>query len=352
MIVKNEEDALGKCLSTVKGIPDEIIVVDTGSSDRTKEIAAEFTDKIYDFVWINDFSAARNFAFSKAEGDYILWLDADDILLPEDRKKFLALKEELDSAVDVYMMKYCIGYDGKNAVLSYYRERLVKRSRGFRWHEPVHEYLEIGGKVVNTDICVAHSGKESKSKDRNLMIYKKAISEGKELSPRGLYYYGRELKDNGYYSEAAAAFGKFLDGGKGWVEDNIIACSELAECLKKSGSGDKELPALLRSFSYDTPRAEICCRIGYYFFDKRNYRLAVYWFELCLSLKRPEQAWGFQTPDCWGYIPGIQLAVCYDRLGDYRKASGFNELAAQYKPDSPAVLQNREYFRQKLSDRS
>ena len=66
MIVKNEERILARCLDSVKDLVDEIIIVDTGSADATKRIAAEYTDKIYDFTWIDDFSAARNFAFSKA----------------------------------------------------------------------------------------------------------------------------------------------------------------------------------------------------------------------------------------------------------------------------------------------
>ena len=66
MIVKNEELVLARCLDTVCDLVDEIIIVDTGSTDSTKSIAARYTDKIYDFEWVNDFAAARNFSFSKA----------------------------------------------------------------------------------------------------------------------------------------------------------------------------------------------------------------------------------------------------------------------------------------------
>ena len=72
MIVKNEEKNLERCLSSYAPLMDEIIVVDTGSTDKTKEIAAKFTDKIYDFTWINDFSAARNFSFEKANCNHNL----------------------------------------------------------------------------------------------------------------------------------------------------------------------------------------------------------------------------------------------------------------------------------------
>ena len=75
MIVKNEERILSRCLDSVKDLVDEIIIVDTGSTDATKRIAAEYTDKIYDFAWIDDFSAARNFAFSKASKEYIYSAD-------------------------------------------------------------------------------------------------------------------------------------------------------------------------------------------------------------------------------------------------------------------------------------
>ena len=93
MIVKNEEGHLGQCLVPVNGILDEIIIVDTGSTDKTKEIAKKFGAKIFDFKWIDDFSAARNSAISHSTKDWILMVDADEVIEKEDLEKIKNLIE-------------------------------------------------------------------------------------------------------------------------------------------------------------------------------------------------------------------------------------------------------------------
>ena len=95
MIVKNEEEVLERCLNSLKGLMDEIIIVDTGSTDSTKEIAARYTDKIYDFSWCDDFAAVRNFSFSKATQEYIYAPDADEVLDDTNRRRFMMLKAAL-----------------------------------------------------------------------------------------------------------------------------------------------------------------------------------------------------------------------------------------------------------------
>lgn len=106
MIVKNEEKVLARCLDSICDLMDEIIIVDTGSKDRTKEIASRYTELVYDFAWTGDFSQARNFSFSKATGDYIYAADADEVIDEENRKKFRALKESLLPGVEIVQMYY------------------------------------------------------------------------------------------------------------------------------------------------------------------------------------------------------------------------------------------------------
>ena len=105
MIVKDEEMHIARCLESVADLVDEIIVVDTGSSDRTVEIASQYTTNIYFYPWREDFSEARNYSFSKASMEFCMWMDADDILEETEKDKLLQLKQTLSSDVDMVMMK-------------------------------------------------------------------------------------------------------------------------------------------------------------------------------------------------------------------------------------------------------
>ncbi|SPF45810.1 Glycosyl transferase [Candidatus Desulfosporosinus infrequens] len=345
MIVRNEEGTIARCLDSVKGIPDEIVIIDTGSTDRTKEIVNQYTDRVIDFVWIDDFAAARNFAFSKATTDYILWLDADDVLADSDREQFLKLKKNLDPLMDVVNMPYLLAFDQSGAVtFSLRRNRLVKRSKNFRWIGAVHEYLEVYGPVLNSNICVTHKGMASNDSDRNLKIYEKRKAKGESFSPRDLYYYANELSDHQLYNQAIESYQEFLKTGLGWVEDNISSCGKLADCYQKLEKKDKELEYILKSFEYATPRAEFCCRLGFYFLGAKQYEQGVFWYKLATQLERPVDSWGPVIEACWTWLPHLQLCVCYDRLGKHELAYEHNEFARNYRPEDSQVLYNKNYL--------
>ncbi|GIP28441.1 beta 1,4 glucosyltransferase [Paenibacillus sp. J23TS9] len=348
MIVKNEENSLERCLSSVHKAVDQIIIVDTGSTDNTKQIARKFTRHVLDFEWIDDFAAARNYAFSQADQDYILWLDADDVLMEEDLSKLLALKSDLKPDTDSVTMKYHLAFDEHaNVVSSLRRNRLVKRSNQFRWIGAVHEYLEVGGQIIDSDIAVTHCG-DDRDSDRNLKIYMKRQSKGDIFSPRDVYYFANELKDHRYFEMAAVYYQKFLDDGKGWIEDNIAACGKLADCYHELGDSSKELACTLKSFEYGPPRPEFCCRMGYYFMQKSDYSTAAFWYKQAVENPAPDTSWGMQNLSCSTWLPHLQLCVCYDRLGFHELAYRHNEAARHFQPEHSAVISNKAYLEEKL----
>lgn len=345
MIVKNEEDVLGRCLSSVKDLVDEIIIVDTGSSDRTRQTASDFTEHIFSFEWTDDFSAARNFAFSKASMDYCMWLDADDVAEAEEHADFLALKHSLTLQTDIVMMRYNTAFDENGSPsFWYYRERLIRNNGSFLWHGAVHEAIPPRGNILYSDISISHRKIHPGDPDRNLNIYRKLLSAGKQLDARESYYYARELYYHKLYGESLSVFQKFLSAPEAWIENKIEACLIMAQCYLAEGDRASSLEILFRSLAYDVPRAEVCCEIGSHFMASGQYETAVFWFQTALHCRADYKKGGFILPDCHNYIPSLQLCVCYDKLGRYEKAKKYNDKAGTFKPASSAYLYNKAYF--------
>lgn len=345
MIVRNEENTLPYCLESVKDIVDEIIIVDTGSIDKTKEIAYKYTDKVFDFEWIDDFAAARNYSFSKATMDFILWLDADDIILEEDRSIFKFLKNDITLQIDVVIMKYVLVRDeaGKEINLCY-RERLLRREKNYKWNGPIHEYISfITDVILHTEIAVTHTKKETNSQ-RNLKILKKVISSSENIKSRYFFYYARESYGLGAVEEAREYFLKFLDMNNDAYSHFIESCLQLAEIYKKQNQRKQALRTLLRSFEYGPMRAEVLCVIGNYYLEEKDYYTAIAWFELILALTKPLISWQLMLPEYWDFIPCLQLCHCYYMTGDLSKSLEYHQKTKELKPYNLLVTQNDEFF--------
>ncbi|WP_339161985.1 glycosyltransferase family 2 protein [Siminovitchia sp. FSL W7-1587] len=349
MIVKNEEEVLERCLDSVKDLVDEINIVDTGSTDKTVEIAKKYTDRVFFFEWTGKFKDARNESFKYATKDYILYLDADDVLMEEDREKFKLLKETLDPEVDSVSMYYNAGIDEYgNVTLRYRRNRLLKRSRQFQWHGDVHNYIAVWGNIINSDIAVTHL-KKKHAVGRNLSIYKEKIANGDPFSPRDYFYYGNELRENQYYKEAIESYTKNIEMAEGWVEDKIYACMFRADCHRVLGNNKEELRSLLMSLSFSKiPRPEVCSRIGYHFQQQKDYQSAIFWYELATNLPDDPNRWSFTYPAYSTWYPHLQLCVCYYQLNDIEKSYEHNEKAREYRPTDERILNNKKLLENKL----
>ncbi|HLR52168.1 MAG TPA: glycosyltransferase family 2 protein [Candidatus Avamphibacillus sp.] len=350
MIVKNEEDVLERCLDSIKNLVDEINIIDTGSTDRTIEIAKKYTDRVFYFEWTGKFKDARNESFKHATKDYILYLDADDVLLEEDQEKFMKVKETLDPSIDSVSMFYNAGIDEfGNVTLTYRRNRLVKRSREFKWKGDCHNYLEVTGHIVNSDVAITHK-KTKHSTGRNLNIYRKKIENGDEFTPRDYFYYGNELRENGHYVQAIESYTKNIALSDGWVEDKVYACIFRADCYRLLDRVEDELYSLFASFKFSkTPRAEACSRLGFHFQQKRNFEIALFWYHLATTVEEDPNKWSFTYPAYATWYPQLQLAICYYNLQEFEKAYEHNEQARKYRPGDKLVLFNKFLLERKVN---
>lgn len=349
MIVKDEEAVLERCLRCAVRFADELIIVDTGSSDKTKQIAAAYTKHVYDMVWENDFSKARNFSFEKASCDYCMWLDGDDTLQEKDIQALKRLKQTLPADVSVVMMNYHTAFDeaGK-PVFSYYRERMVRRSDGLRWEGRIHETLPLLGKLYYSDIAIEHHKPKSRRKDtdRNLRIYEE-MREKKELfGARDFYYYGRELYDHQRYEDAIHMFQHVLNDATAWKEYKIGACELLAYSYMTMKKKEQAIESFMKSFLYDEPRGEACCGIGDCFLQKKAYLQAVWWYERAEQCRLKETSGAFIRKDCYDFLPALQLCVCWWYLGEKEKALQYHKKAKALRPKHPSVLQNERFFKE------
>lgn len=347
MIVRDEEQTLPRCLDSAADLVDEIIVTDTGSVDRTREIAARY-GRVASFAWCDDFAAARNFSFAQATQEFILWLDADDVIEPADREQFARLKAELDETTDVVMLPYHTAVDERGRpTYTYFRERLLRRAAAFRWEGAVHECITPRGRVRYGQAAVTHRKGKPADGDRNLRIYQAQLARGETLNARGQFYFARELMAHGRQQEAVSAFRDFLDRPDGWVENRIEAWDNLAACLNALGQPAQARQALVRAFAEDSPRGETCCALAALELEQGRLMQAKFWYETALRAVCDARRGGFVRPACYGYVPCLGLCMCCDRLGRHAEAAEWNERAAVYQPQSAAVAHNRRYFQDK-----
>ncbi len=328
MIVKNEESKLSWCLDSLKGIVDEMIIVDTGSEDSTKEIARQYGAKVYDFEWTGDFSEARNYAFSLATGDYIYTADADEDIDEENRERFLKLKKDIEELdIDIVQMYYT-NQLASRSVYNYDRElrpKLFRRVRNFRWEDPIHEQIVIDPVICNSEIEIIHKP-EADHSERDLRIFRKTAEDGRYFSKRLHSMYVRELfmagKDEDFISAKDFFTESVCDTNRSLDEIKEASCV-LARIAVIEGDAEALLKYSLKDATTEMS-SEMCFELGDFYYDKDDIDEAIVWYynaayecESIIDIKKSRE------------LPRLALAKCYRKLGNEEQAADYEREASE-----------------------
>ena len=320
MIVKNEEARLRQCLDCLTTIADEIIIVDTGSTDSTKDIAKEYGAKVYDFQWCDDFSAARNFAFSKATCDYIYSADADEEIDEENIERFLLVKEALkdNPEVDIVQMYYCnqLAYQTVYNYDKEYRPKLYKRVRHFVWEDRIHERVRLDPVVFDSDIEIMHHPSENHA-GRDLEIFRKQVDAGEPISARMLKMYSRELmmagsdddfiKSEAFFKQAVADPQRSVDEVK---QSSVI----LVHIARMKKDAEELLKYAIKDMASESS-SEVCYELGMHYEAAGDIDEAIIWYynaayetEPIIDIKKGTE------------LPVRKLIECYRKIGNEEQA--------------------------------
>jgi glycosyltransferase involved in cell wall biosynthesis len=338
MIVKNEEKHLERCLESVSPIVDEIIIVDTGSIDSTKIIASSFNAKVFDFIWNDDFSAARNFALEQSTSDWNLVLDADEYISNDCKDEIFNF---IDNKTAIGRIKSVNKYiqDGEIKYSYSYLSRLIPK--GIKFTGRIHEQVETSLPRRNVNIEVYHDGYVQTNKtERNLRLLLKELQE-KPYDDYVLYQTGKQYKLNHQYTEAEEYFDKSysLIEYDCWYKPNLIVDFLYVSMKNKSFKKGFGLIDIEKETLADFPDFHFVC--GLYYMDLILHHFYEYnhliprieeSFLQCLAIGETTK---YDTVNGTGsFLASYNLGVFYETFGINEKAVFYYEIAGRenYEP--------------------
>lgn len=326
LIVKNEANLLSHCLESLSTFVDEIIVVDTGSTDETMEIARKYSAQVHQFPWTEDFSAARNNSLSYAHGEWILYIDADETIDELNANKIRSVINKKD--VMGITVRQCIPQQSNNIATAYYSEycRIFRRHKNIRFKGKIHEQIlpsieRVGGKVLRTDIVVYHWAyaiNEEKKRcraERNLryLLYELEMVQNDSFIylNLGTTYYELGKKD-----AAIRALQRALDLDNGSIKRELIGQIHLSLAklyLELDNFTEAVYHAQMVS-SYDPANPLSSYVLATVAVVNKQYKTAVFHLENAIQIAKGET----------GLFPSVELnlAQIYLELGSCRSALG------------------------------
>ena len=332
MIVHNEEQQILNAVNSVREHVDEIVIVDTGSTDNTKMLVKGLEKvKLFDYDAgkpIRSFSEARNFAFSKAISRYVMWLDGSNVV--SDMSAVVkALKDGNHDLLRIFT---------KSGGNRFRRDRVCLRYFA-KFVDRVHEIMTGDGlraaTLDTTDIVRTWHKKEGRenSLERNIRLLKMMIKENKPSHPRysrWVYYLARELKDTGKTEEALELCHQRVRLGGFWEEQSQAALW-IVHILKGQRKYNEAIKA-----AYDALKLSDGWRDAYYliadcYFRLKNYKRAIAWLRHTLEVPAPTTIlWKWES--VYQYLPQLLLSNCFEATGDISTSLSWAQEELQRAP--------------------
>lgn len=334
MIVKNEEQGLAQCLNSVKDIVDEIIVVDTGSNDTTKEIALKYTNKVYDFIWDNDFAKARNFSISKANNDWILVVDADEIVTNFNVETILSLINSGDKLVGrIKRINIFEDSTGEKKYIERINRLFNKNHYNYTGtiHEQVTSLNNTSYKTVPIDIDIEHIGyikevlNKSNKISRNISMLKQAIDDNSN-DPYLHYQLGKSYYMGKEYTLASESFEEAL---KYDINFNYEYAEDLVETYGYSLINTNRFIDAIKIeefYIYYKEYPDFNFLMGLIYMNNGRFNDAVSSFYRCIG-NTEGKIEGVNS-----YLAYYNIGVIFECLGHTEEASKHYNMCGNYKP--------------------
>jgi tetratricopeptide (TPR) repeat protein len=357
LILKDEKEHLKRILNKYLKYFDEVVVA--YDDDSIKEFLSRSRSKkikAYRYEWSDEekkfgglfFDKKRNFAASKVTGDYYFRLDADDVIINPQYIRRVAEKAETQRIAVVYCWYNYSRDNWGNVHAGHYRETIVKKDDNLFWNKPIHENIiprsHVGHQIVIEEaividhlMTIEHAA-EAATRNIKYLIYEYE-KDGEKTDPRTIAYLGRMMYSIGENDKAQYFLEKHIEKS-GWDEDRYMSWCSLAEISMKKGKSDDALGCCFEAISEMPDRPDAYLKLHDIYFEKGDWRKAIYWGKLGLEQPKP-RTFMLQDPSSYTWRPAISMAHCYLMMDDPDTAKSFFEIAEKAAPTLDWIVSNK-----------
>lgn len=358
-IMKNEAHNIGPMLQSVKGCFDEIVLVDTGSTDGTIDFVHKVNEgienkdpnwegypkiKLEHFEWVNDFAKARNYSFSKCTSEYITWMDLDDSL--SDASAFIKWRDTVLHSAHYWVALYNYAFNPDGGVeCKFIRERVIKNCYGFKWHYFVHEGIlqddnkKFWPQRVSSWWINHRRTDEDRKQDhmRNIKLFESHDIETQH--PRMKFYYGKELMENGMPDKASKPLLEAIKSEKLDSHDLVLTFQYAGQSAFQCKAYAEAINVIMNGLKIHTSRAELWCLLGDTYIATGRLQDAEMAYKSALNC-RPSDMGGILViyNHAYGEYPRVQLAHLALQSLNFKEAEEHIQKLEGIRPDKAMEL--------------